>query len=484
MILESKRKNTPQGVVRVAESNGNPRTSLHGQWSSRLAFILAVSGSAVGLGNIWRFPYMAGENGGGAFVLVYLICVFGIGLPIMMSETLIGRRGRRNPVATMELLGEEESGSRQWRVIGFVGVVTGFLILSFYSVIAGLAVAYIFDGGSGVFMGADAALVAGVYDAHRYDWQGTGLWHTVFMIATVFIVALGVERGLERAVRLMMPALVLLLSGLLVYGILEGAFMEGVRFLLVPRFSDLTSAGVLEALGQAFFTLSVGMGAIMAYGAYLPSEASITQSSVAVVLADTGIAILAALVIFPIVFANAGLESTAGPGLIFQTLPLAFGAMPGGEFVAVVFFLLLAFAAWTSAISLMEPAVAWCIERFAMIRPVAAIAVGSVIWALGWLTVFSLGQWEEVTFLQGTFFDNIDYLTNNILLPLGGFAIVVFAGWVMARNSTSDELGNASPRVYTLWQTSARFIAPVAIILIMLNAIGVLPRILRALGLS
>jgi NSS family neurotransmitter:Na+ symporter len=275
-----------------------------------------------------------------------------------------------------------------------------------------------------------------------------------------------------------------LLLCLLVYGMFQGNFVEGVRFLLVPRFSELTAEGVLEALGQAFFTLSVGMGAIMAYGAYLPSEASITQSSVAVVLADTGVAILAALVIFPIVFANAGLESTAGFGLVFQTLPLAFGAMPGGQIVAVVFFVLLAFAAWTSAISLMEPAVAWTIERLNFNRSMAAASIGFVIWALGWLTVMSFGPWSDLTFWQGTIFDNIDYLTNNLLLPFGGLLIVVFAGWVMARNSTWDELSPAPEWVFRCWQLSVRYIAPVAIVLIMLNAIGVLPAMLAAIALD
>ena len=484
MILESKRKNTPKRFVQVSDSNTSARASLHGEWSSRLGFILAVSGSAVGLGNIWRFPYMAGENGGGAFVLVYLVCVFAIGLPVMMSETLIGRRGRRNPIATMELLGDEEAGTRQWRWVGIVGIVTGIIILSFYSVIAGIALAYLFDGAEGAFNGADAATVNGILDRHLAGWPMLGFWHTLFLAATLVIVALGVERGLERAVRILMPALVLLLLGLLVYGMFQGSFLDGVRFLLVPRFSELTANGVLDALGQAFFTLSVGMGAIMAYGAYLPSEASITESAVAVVLADTAVAILAALVIFPIVFANPGLESTAGFGLVFQTLPLAFGAMPGGTIVAILFFMLLAFAAWTSAISLMEPAVAWCIERLGFNRSMAAAAIGFIVWVLGWLTVMSFGPWQEVTFWRGTFFDNFDYLANNYLLPLGGLAIVVFAGWVMAPNSTADEIGPASSTVFVLWRASARYIAPIAIVLIMLNAIGVLPKVLAAFGLS
>ena len=206
-----------------------------------MAFILAVAGSAVGLGNIWRFPYMAGENGGGAFVLIYLVCVVIVGLPIMMSEILLGRRGRRNPVATMRLLGEEETGTIKWRWVGILGVATGFLILSFYSVIAGWAVAYIFEGGSGVFNGADLGTVGATFEALTTNPVRTGLWHTFFMGITIFVVALGVEEGLERAVRVLMPALILLLLVLLVYGILQGSFAAGVDFLLKPKFEELTA---------------------------------------------------------------------------------------------------------------------------------------------------------------------------------------------------------------------------------------------------
>jgi neurotransmitter:Na+ symporter, NSS family len=456
----------------VPISSPSRRESLHGQWTSRLAFILAVAGSAVGLGNIWRFPYVAGENGGGAFVLVYLLCVFVVGLPIMMSEILIGRRGRRNPVATMRLLGEEEGGTRHWQWVGAVGVVAAFLILSFYSVIAGWAVAYVFEGATGEFRGADVDHVTAVFTALSSNTVSAGFWHTLFMVGTVVVVARGVERGIERAVRVLMPALVALLVLLLAYAMIAGDFARGLAFLFEPRFEDLTGESVLIALGQAFFTLSIGMGSIMAYGAYLPQEASIGRTSVAVVLADTSVAILAALVIFPIVFAN-GLDPASGPGLVFQSLPLAFGQMPGGVIIAVLFFTLLTFAAWTSAISLMEPAVAWLVETTGIRRAQAAVMIGAVIWALGFLTVLSFGAWSDVTFLRGTFFDNIDYLTNNLMLPLGGLAIVVFAGWAMARNSTADELDPAAGRSYRLWRILARYVTPIAVIVVLLNALGV-----------
>ena len=453
------------------ETNAARRQSLHGQWSSRFAFILAVTGSAVGLGNIWRFPYIVGENGGGAFVIVYLVCIVIVGLPIMMAEVLLGRRGRRNPVATMRLLGEEESGTGNWSLIGAIGICTGFLILSLYSVIAGWAVAYVVESASNAFAGADADTVERIFVSLSTNPLQTGFWYTVFLAATAIVIARGVERGIERAVRVLMPALVGLLLVLLGYSMLHGSFAEGVEFLFEPRFDELTRDGMMEALGHAFFTLSVGMGAVMAYGAYLPADASILRMSVAVVVADTAIALLAALVVFPIVFAN-GLDPDAGPGLVFQSLPLAFGQMPGGVIIATIFFVLLMCAAWTSAISLMEPATAWFIETLDLSRGRAAGIVGGITWLLALPTVFSFSTWSEVTFLRGTFFDNIDFLSNSILLPLGGLAIIIFAGWVMAQISTAGELDPEAGIAYRVWRFTARFITPVAVIAVLLHGVG------------
>lgn len=447
------------------------RESLHGQWSSRLAFILAVTGSAVGLGNMWKFPYIAGENGGGAFVLVYLLCVFLVGLPIMMSEILLGRRGRRNPVATMAVLGEEEGGTRLWGLVGAVGVLAGFFILSFYSVIAGWSVAYIFESARGVFVGAGADSVNAIFGSLTASWPRLALWHTVVMVMTVVVVARGVEKGLEQAVRFLVPGLVGLMLVLLGYAMVEGDFAAGLNFLFRPDFAALTPNSVLVALGQAFFTLSIGMGAVMAYGAYLPEETSIVSTSATVVVADTSIALLAGLVIFPIVFAN-GLDPTQGPGLVFQTLPLAFGQMPGSAFVATTFFLLLTFAAWTSSIGIMEPVVAWVVESRGLVRPVAATVVGVISWALGFGTIFSFNLWSNATFWRGTFFDNLDHFTSNILLPIGGLFITVFAGWIMSANSSAAEVDPTAGVYYRIWRLLARYVAPVAVIFVFLNAVG------------
>lgn len=449
------------------------RNSLHGLWSSRLAFILAVSGSAVGLGNIWKFPYVAGQSGGGAFVLFYLLCVALIGLPIMMAEILIGRRGRRNPVATMRIVGEEEGSRPSWALVGIMGVVAGIIILSFYSVIAGWSLSYIGHAVLNRFAGAGAEEVNSLFGGMLENWLLLAFWHTLFMVITVFVVARGVERGLERAVRFLMPALAVLMLALLGYAMVHGDFRAGADFLLETDFSKLDSEAMLAALGQAFFSLSIGMGAIMAYGAYLPEGTSITNTSISVVLADTGMALLAGLAIFPIVFAH-GMDPAAGPGLIFQTLPLAFGNMAGGHLFGTLFFILLAFAAWTSSIGLIEPAVAWSVETHGRSRAAAAITIGAIIWALGFLTILSFNELEHIKLFGRTMFENLDHLSSNILLPLGGLFITIFAGWVMCKTSTADELDMGTGGLYHAWRFLARWVAPAAVLLVFLHATGLL----------
>ena len=350
-----------------------------------------------------------------------------------------------------------------------MGVIAGILILSYYSVVAGWTLAYVVKSVSGVFVGANADVVGAQFADFVGNWKAVGLSHTVFMGLTIFVVARGVERGLEQAVKFMVPALLILMLMLLGYSINSGYFGEGVAFLFTPDFEKLTWNSVLVALGQAFFSLSIGMGAIMAYGAYLPEDTSITGATAAVVTADTGIAILAGLAIFPLVFAN-GLSPDSGPGLVFQTLPLAFGQMAGGVFFATLFFVLLAFAAWTSAIGLMEPAVAWLVEHYNRTRAQASVMIGGLIWALGFGSVLSFNVLAETKFLAGTIFDNIEYLTSNFMLPLGGLLITVFAGWVMCRNSTADELGG-SGATYKAWRVLARFVAPIGILIVLINAV-------------
>ena len=452
-----------------SDNTNEERQSLHGNWSSRLAFIMAVTGSAVGLGNIWKFPYMAGQNGGGAFVLVYLLFIFLIGMPVMMSEILIGRRGRRNPVATMALLGEEEGGSKHWKWVGALGVITAMLILSYYSVIAGWTLTYIPKALSGQFAGADAASIANLFDNFVSNPMAVIAAHTIFMFLNFFVIARGVK-GLETAVKFLMPALLFLLFILFYYSLTSGSFAEGVSFMFTPNFAALDWDGVLTAMGLACFTLSIGMGAIMAYGAYLPQETSITSAAVSVVVADTGIAVLSGLVIFPLVFAN-GLNPGEGPDLVFKTLPLVFGQMQAGTFLATIFFVLLAFAALTSALGLMEPAVAWMVESTKYSRKESSAIIAGLIWLFGLGTALSDNVLSEFKFFQGTIYENVDFITSNIMLPVSAVLITVFAAWIMSKNSTSEEL-DGHGLVYKMWQLLARYFAPIAILIIFLQAIG------------
>ncbi|MGV6859475.1 MAG: sodium-dependent transporter [bacterium] len=445
----------------------------HGRWSSRLAFILAATGSAVGLGNIWKFPYIAGENGGGAFVLVYLVCVAAIGIPIMMAEVMIGRRGRLSPINTMKLLAETEGANPRWKWLGIMGVLAGFLILSYYSVIAGWALYYVIEAAGGVFNQASPEAVNSVFDGMVGDPLTLLLWHSAFMLMTMLVVARGVSQGLEKAVTVLMPGMFIILLGLLVYSFFEADFSRGVSFLFAADFSKLSGEAVLIAMGHAFFTLSLGMGAIMIYGSYLPDGVSIAKTAVIVSVLDTLVALVAGLVIFPIVFANA-LEPGAGPGLVFQTLPIAFGQMPGGVVIATLFFVMLVFAAWTSAISLIEPAVAWFGERFGTSRKTAAVVMGLVTWFIGVGSALSFNVMSEPLLFGKNFFDLLDFLTANVMLPLGGLFIAVFAAWIMHKRTAKEALEMSDGSAFSLWRFLVRYVTPVAVLLIFLQAIGLI----------
>ena len=456
---------------------GKRGSSIHGQWSSRMAFILAATGSAVGLGNIWKFPYITGEYGGGAFVIVYLLCIALVGLPIMIAEILLGRRGRQSPMNTMRELAHEAGRNSIWSWLGWMGVLAGFLILSYYSVIAGIAMSYVARSGLGLFEGVTSEGADTIFKALISDPERLLAWHTIFMVLTMVVVARGVRSGLEKAVRYLMPGLFVILVLLVGYAMAEGQFAEGVRFLFAPDFSKLSSEAVLVALGHAFFTLSLGMGAIMMYGSYLPAKTSIVKVSVAVAVMDTLVALMAGLAIFPIVFAN-GMDPGAGFGLVFLSLPIAFGQMPLGMLFGTLFFVLLVFAAWSSAISLIEPAVAWLVENHGMSRVKAAALLGIGTWFLGIVTVLSFNAWAfDFRFAGDTktagVFDMLDILTSSIMLPLGGLFIAVFAGWIMTRHNVREELELTDGLLFKLWYVLVRFVAPIGILVVFLNLIGV-----------
>ncbi len=450
------------------------RKSIHGQWSSRWAFILAATGSAVGLGNIWRFPYITATNGGGAFVLVYILCVIVFAIPIMMAEIMLGRRGRQSPINTMQSLAEDEDLNTNWQYLGWMGVIAGFMILSFYSVVAGWVIEYIFLAGAGSFTTATDSEIVELFSGLLASPERLLMMHTIFMALTVIVVSMGVQSGLERAVKFLMPSLFILLIIMVGYAMSTSGFSQGVHYMFEPDFHNLTGEGLLAAMGQAFFSLSLGMGAIMVYGSYLPEKASIARTTFMIAFADTLVAILAGIAIFPLVFAYGLDPNNSGPGLIFTTLPIAFGKMPYGQFFGCTFFILLLFAAWTSSISLLEPAVAWLVENRNMTRARASAFAGLAAWILGIGSALSFNHWANYKLFDKTYFDLMDYLTSNVMLPVGGLLICVFAVWLMKKSSSIDELGMGENLAYKFWYFAVRYIAPVGVSLIFIKAIGII----------
>ena len=450
----------------------------HQTWSNWPTFIMAVAGSAVGLGNVWKFPYITGENGGGAFVIVYLACIAAIGLPVMIAEIMLGRRGRRSPVNSMVELARESNQSARWGLLGVMMMLAAFLILSFYSVVAGWALPYVWHAVSGVFSGASADEVGGMFGGLLASPGQLLVWHTVFMVLTLAVSASGVKGGIERAVSILMPGLFVLLAVLIGYNLVADAssFARALGFLFDPDFSKLTWEAVLTAIGHAFFTLSVAGGAVFAYGSYLERDTSIASTSFAIATVDTLVALMAGLAIFPIVFAN-GLEPGAGPGLVFVTLPIAFGKMPAGQIIGTLFFVMLVFAAWTSSISMLEAIVEWLQER-CLGRGTASASVAGAAWLLGVTTVLSFNAWQDFhplgfidRFDGKTLFDLYDFLTANIMLPLGALLMAIFAGWLMSAEDTTEELAMGSSG-YGLWRVLIRYVAPIGIGVIFVVNLG------------
>jgi neurotransmitter:Na+ symporter, NSS family len=446
-------------------------TSIHGMWSSRLAFILAATGSAVGLGNIWRFPYVTSDNGGGAFVLIYLGCILLVGLPIMWTEIVIGRRGRMSPINSLKELADDAGASRKWMGIGFLGVIAGFLILSFYSVVAGWTLHYGFLYLKDLFGGATITDPDATFGSLLAQPGELAFWHGLFMVMTLGVVAFGVEKGLERAVSILMPLLFVLLLVLLGYGMNTGYFMEAAGFLFKPDWSQVSGAMIVTAMGQAFFTLSLGMCAIMTYGAYLPSGVNIPRVGVTVAATDTVVALVAGLAIFPIVISFGLSPEGGGPGLIFTSLPLAFAEMPFGILYGFLFFTLLSVAAWTSGISLMEPATAYIVESTNLSRKGAAFCVAAVAWVMGLASVFSFNVWSEVRIGGLEVMDAIVYVANDVMLPVGGLLTALFGGWVLSKRITHEELDKKMPDwAFTAWLWVTRIVTP-ALILVVLAAL-------------
>ncbi|KMJ55993.1 Na+-dependent transporter [Bacillus sp. LL01] len=446
------------------------------QWGSRLGFILAAMGSAVGLGNVWRFSYVTGENGGAAFLLIYLACILLIGIPIVMAEFTIGRKAKSDAVGSFEKL----APGKPWMIAGLLGVGAAFMILSFYGVIAGWISYYFVNYLTGNLWSPPEGGYEGFFVDFITNPYHPLLWQFLFMAATIAIVFIGVKKGIERSNKILMPLLGILLIGLSAYGLTLGGAREGLAFLFSPDWSALADPNIyLAALGQAFFSLSLGMGALITYGSYLSNKERLPGAAASVAGLDTLFAIVAGIMIFPAVFAF-GIEPSSGPGLVFMIMPDVFDSISMGWLFGLLFFFLLTAAALSSAVSLLEVAVAYFIRRFQWSRQKAAIIIGLIIFALGIPSSLGQGILSDISIIGGRdILDSIDFIASNIFLPLGGLMIALFMGWgfkkadALADSDFGDTwLGNA-------WLFLLRYFAPVAIFIIFLSSVGLLDVILN-----
>jgi neurotransmitter:Na+ symporter, NSS family len=431
-----------------------------GQWKSRLGFIFAAAGSAIGLGNIWRFPYIVGENGGSAFLVVYLLLILFLGLPVLIAEIMLGKASQRDPVGAFEALGGKGT---PWRVVGYMGVLAAFVILAFYSVVAGWCIDFIIRSATGSFSNTTSPAMASQAFNVLVGSPPVQIWcHLIFILLVVGIVYSGVQAGLQRWCEILMPLLLVILVGLVFFAMSQSGAKQGVEFLLKPDPGKLTADAILAAMGQCFFSLSLGMGAMLTYGSYLRKQDNVVSSAGWVVALDTGIAVFAGFVIFPIVF-SFGIDPAAGPGLVFVSLPMAFQQMPAGSIVAFAFFVLLLAAALTSAISLLEVISAYFVDEFKMPRHLAAIMFGLICFLMGVGVTYNLD-----------YLDWLDNLASNYLLPIGALLISLFVGWKLELEIAKSEFaGTKFQAVFGVWLVCVRFVAPVLIALVFFNKIGV-----------
>lgn len=427
------------------------------RWGSKRAFILAITGAAVGLGNIWRFPYIAGENGGAAFLLLYVGFVLLLGIPVMMAEILIGRAGRQSPMRSLASLAGASGASPRWRYLGLFGALTVFCILSFYSVVSGWSIEFLVASVNGNFDGQSPEAIGASFNAFLANPGLLVFNHSLFLFITMTVVAAGVSKGLERLNNVLMPLLYLLLLVLAGYGATTAGFGETLRWLFLPSFAALDATVVFHAMGHAFFTLAVGACALMAYGAYMPEEQSLTRAAFAVAVLDILVALLAGIAIFSIVFAQ-GLDPSEGPGLMFVTLPIAFAELPFGSLWLCGFFLLLLLATWTSAINLAEPMVA-TLTGLGWRRSLSTAVVALGVWLVGVLAALSFSTLAEFRPLLGrNVFELLSSIPPDVFLPLGGLLIAIFAAWVLPEAHAVKALG-AGTRGFRLWRATLRFVS-------------------------
>lgn len=438
------------------------------QWGSKIGFIMAAAGSAVGLGNLWKFPYVAGKNGGGAFVMVYFVMLFLVGFTLMLAELVLGRNTKLNAIGAYRKI------SKKWAWVGGLGIATGFMILSYYSVIGGWVIKYLITAITGGLNVNDAVVLGGMFDTVVSSTGSAIFFHAVFMVATLAIVLGGVGGGIEKASKVMMPALFIIIILLAIRGCTLPGAIEGIKYLLVPDFSMLSMSVVLNALGQVFFSLSLGMGCMITYGSYLPDSENIPQSATIIPLLDTGVALLAGLATLPAVFAF-GFEPAAGPGLMFVTLPAVFASMPMGMLFSTLFFILVLFAALSSSISLLEVCVSYAVDEYGLNRKAATWLLGIATFAVGVPSALSFGVLSDVKILFGmNYFDLFDFMTSNVMLPLGGLLLCIFVGWVWGTDKAVDEATNGGILSFGLapfWSFLVKFVGPVAITIVFINSI-------------
>jgi NSS family neurotransmitter:Na+ symporter len=441
-------------------------------FTSKAGVIAAAAGSAIGLGNIWRFPYVAGENGGGAFLVVYITLIFLIGVPVMLSELVIGRRAQRNPFGAFKLL----KPSQPWYLIGLMGIGAAFMILAFYTTIAGWTLEYLYQAFINGFSGKSADELRTGFDTFQQSGLMPVVWQIVFMFLTAAIVWMGVKNGIEKYSKILMPMLLLIIILISIRSVTLPGAMAGIEFLFKPDFSKINGHVILQALGQAFFSLSIGMGTLITYGSYIYKKDNLTSTAFAVSGADTLIAVLAGVAIFPAVFAF-GIDPGAGEGLVFITLPNIFQQMAGGYFWAILFFILLAVAALTSTISVLEVVVAYFSEELNIPRKRATAIAAALITILGILCTLSMGPYKNLKLWGSSLFGDLEYLSANVLLPVGGLLIVTFVAWFMGRNNVRAELSNEGTlrvRFFGVFLFIVRFLAPVAIALVFMNGVGLI----------
>lgn len=441
-------------------------------WSSKRIFIFAAVGSAVGLGNMWKFPYITGENGGGAFVLVYLACILLIGLPILIAEISIGRHSQLNPDSSYRHWAIENKSSERWRYLGLLGIIAGFLVLTFYSVIGGWSLHYVYQELTWAINKPETLDSAETFSQLITHGHFQLLWHTLFMLCVIICVANGVKKGLEALMRFAIPFMFILLIILLAISIYSGMFSKGLTFLFKPDFSQLTPHSVLIALGHAFFTLSLGLGAMVIYGAYLDKKHRIAPIAVVIVIADTAIALVMGLIIFPILFLYQ-LEPAQGPGLLFISLPLSFQTMIGGHIAGVLFFTLVFITALTSAVSILEPGVTWLRDKTSLSKSAVTWIAGLTAWLIGVGCALSLGPWQDIHIFMGkNIFDSLDFITSSVMLPLGGLLTALYMGFVIHKSSIAQELSmQPSSMPFTCWYICIKYIAPIGIAFVFIDLI-------------